>query len=181
LQDYYFEHRYQLANAMNNASKVINEVAAEFKKEFGREYNLYEKYRLDDAEVGIVIIGSAAGTAKVVVDDLREKGIKAGLLKIRVFRPFPHAEIAKDLSKLKALAVLDRSDSCAGSAAPVYTEIASAVYTHQGGNGPKMVNYVYGLGGRDIMKDHFVAVFERLEKIKAGGPVGNMIEYINLR
>ncbi len=181
LQDYYFEHRFQLADAMNKASTVILDVAKDFAKEFGREYSLYEKYRMDDAEVAIVIIGSAAGTAKVAIDDLRNKGVKAGLIKMRVFRPFPAKELAKDLAKVKALAVLDRSDSCSGAQAPLFTEVTSALFTNLGGNAPKTVNYVYGLGGRDINLEHFRDVFARLEKIKAGGQVGEVLEYINLR
>ncbi|MCK9582853.1 MAG: hypothetical protein M0Q46_04460 [Endomicrobiales bacterium] len=181
LQDYYFEHRLQLADAMRNASKIILEVAKDFAAQFGREYSFYEKYKLDDAEIAIVAIGSAAGTAKVVVDELRAKGVKAGLLKIRVFRPFPHKEIAKDLAHLKALAILDRADSCSGSFAPVYTDVTSAMFTHNSGKNPKTINYVYGLGGRDITLEHFREVFDRLEKIKNGGEVGEPLEYINVR
>jgi pyruvate ferredoxin oxidoreductase alpha subunit len=181
LQDYYFEHRFQLADAMNNAAPVILDVAREFGKTFGRTYDLYEKYKMDDADVAIVVIGSAAGTAKVVIDELRAKGVKAGLIKIRVFRPFPHKELAADLAKVKALAVMDRADSCSGSGAPLYTEVTSALFTHLGGNAPKAINYVYGLGGRDINTDHFHEVFAKLEKMKAGEKIEKPVEYINLR
>lgn len=181
LQDYYFEHRLQLADAMRNASEIILEVAKDFAAQFGREYSFYEKYKLDDAEIAIVAIGSAAGTAKVIVDELRAKGVKAGLLKIRVFRPFPHKEIAKDLAHLKALAILDRADSCSGSFAPLYTDVTSAMFTHNQGKNPKTINYVYGLGGRDIALEHFREVFDRLEKIKNGGEVGEPLGYINVR
>jgi pyruvate ferredoxin oxidoreductase alpha subunit len=181
LQDYYFEHRYQLADAMNKAAPVILDVAKDFAATFGRKYDLYEKYKMDDAEVAIVVIGSAAGTAKVVVDELRAKGVKAGIIKIRVFRPFPHKELAADLAKLKAVAILDRADSCAGAPAPLYTDVTSALYTHLGGNGPRAINYVYGLGGRDINLDHFRDVFAKLEKIKAGEKIEKPVEYINVR
>lgn len=181
LQDYYFEHRYQLAQAMRDAAPVILEVAKDFEKAFGRKYELFEKYKMDDAEVAIVVIGSTAGTAKVVVDDMRAKGVKAGLIKIRVFRPFPHAELAQALSKVKAVAVLDRSDSCSAGPAPVFTEVSSALFTHLGKNAPAAVGYVYGLGGRDINMDHIRGVYERLEKIKAGAPAGTQVEYINVR
>ncbi|HBU69151.1 MAG TPA: pyruvate ferredoxin oxidoreductase [Elusimicrobia bacterium] len=181
LQDYYFEHRYQLADAMNKSKQIILDVAKDFEKEFGRKYDLYEKYRMDDAEVALVIIGSAAGTSKVVVDELREKGVKAGLIKIRVFRPFPHQELAKDLANVKAVAVLDRSDSCAASTAPLYAEVTSALFTHSGGKAPKVVNYVYGLGGRDITLEHVGEVFDRLVEIKDGAKVGEILKYINLR
>lgn len=181
LQDYYFEHRVQLAKAMNAAKPIVLEIAKEFKEKFGREYSFFESYQMDDAEVALVIIGSAAGTAKVVIDELRSKGVKAGLVKIRVFRPFPHEEIAKVLSKVKAIAVMDRADSCAGSFAPVFTEITSALYTHVSSNLPKVVNYVYGLGGRDIMTTHFEEIFERLGKIAKGDKVGEALEYVNVR
>lgn len=180
LQDYYFEHRFQLAEAMEASTQVILDVAKDFADTFGRQYGLYEKYKLDDAEIGIVVIGSAAGTAKVVVDELRAKGVKAGLLKIRVFRPFPHKELAQDLAKLKAVAIMDRADSCSAAPAPLYTEIASALYTHVANNGPKTINYVYGLGGRDITLDHFRQVFATLAQLKQGKQEKTK-DYINLR
>lgn len=181
LQDYYFEHRYQLANAMNNASSIILDVAKDFAHKFGRKYDLYEKYRMNDADIAIVIIGSAAGTAKVVVDNLRSQGLKAGLIKIRVFRPFPAKELAIDLAGVKVIAVMDRADSISAANAPLYTDVACALYTHGEGKGPKAINLVYGLGGRDINTDHFTAIFDHLEKIKQGQPVSKEIEYINLR
>lgn len=182
LQDYYFEHRYQLADAMNNAIPTILSVADEFAKTFGRQYGLFEEYKMDDAEVAIVIIGSAAGTAKVVIDELRAKGVKAGLIKMRVFRPFPTQQLARALAKVKAVAVMDRSDSCSGAPAPLFTEVTAALYANNaGGPLPKAINYVYGLGGRDIGTEHFQEVFARLEKIKAGGPVGPTLDYINVR
>jgi pyruvate ferredoxin oxidoreductase alpha subunit len=182
LQDYYFEHRWQLAQAMRDSKAIILDVAKDFAKTFGRNYELFEKYKLDDAEIAIVIIGSAAGTAKGVVDALRAKGVKAGLLKIRVFRPFPAAEMAAALAKVKVVAVMDRADSCAGTFAPVFSDVASALYTNLAGQSlPKLINYVYGLGGRDIMPEHINEVFERLAKIKDGGPVGETLSYINVR
>lgn len=181
LQDYYFEHRLQLADAMRQSKQVILDVAKDFESKFGRGYGLYEKYKLDDAEVAIVVIGSAAGTAKVVVDELRAKGVKAGLLKIRVYRPFPHEEIAKDLANMKAIAVLDRSDSCNGSTAPVYSDISAAFQMHPSVKAPKMVNYVYGLGGREFTLEHVREIYARLEKIKNGGELGEPLEYVNVR
>jgi len=181
LQDYYFEHRWQLAEAMRNASSIILDVAKDFKAKFGREYGLYEKYKMDDAEVALVIIGSAAGTAKVVIDELRAKGVKAGLIKIRVFRPFPAKELANDLAKVKAIAVMDRSDACAGSYAPLFNEVTAALYTNLTANLPKAVNYVYGLGGRDITLEHFNDVFSRLQGIAKGDKIGEPLTYINVR
>ena len=110
LQAFLFEHKYQQAEAMKNAKQVILEVSKEFEKLTGRKYGLFEEYKLDDAEIAIVCMNSTAGTTKDVVDSLREKGVKAGLLKVRVFRPFRAEEIAKALSHLKAVAVLDKAD-----------------------------------------------------------------------
>ncbi|MCL2144106.1 MAG: pyruvate ferredoxin oxidoreductase [Endomicrobia bacterium] len=181
LQDYYFEHRWQLAQAMRDSKDIIAEVAKDFEKTFGRKYDMYEKYMMDDAEIAIVTIGSAAGTAKVVVNELREKGIKAGLIKIRVFRPFPAEIIAKDLSNVKAVAVMERSDSCSGTYAPVYSDVAAALFA-AGVCAPKLVNYVYGLGGREINTEHIAAVYDKLGKIASGAEKPfTGIEYINVR
>ncbi|MDR3244520.1 MAG: pyruvate ferredoxin oxidoreductase [Elusimicrobiota bacterium] len=181
LQDYYFEQRWQLAQAMRDSKQIISEVAADFEKTFGRKYDFYEKYKLDDAEIAIVIIGSTAGTSKIVVDELREKGIKAGLLKIRVFRPFPAQLIAKDLAHVKAVAVLDRADSCSGTFAPLFLDVASALYA-AGISSPKLLNFVYGLGGREITTTHIAQVYDDLAKVANGSkkPSGD-IEYINVR
>jgi pyruvate ferredoxin oxidoreductase alpha subunit len=181
LQDYYFEHRYQLAQAMRDSKDIILNVAKDFEKTFGRKYEMYEKFMLDDAEIAIVVIGSTAGTAKVVVNELREKGIKAGLLKIRVFRPFPTEQIAKDLAHVKAIAVLDRADSCSGAFAPLHADVVSSLYA-AGVTTPKVVNYVYGLGGREISTKHISEVYETLDKIASGSQnPANQVEYINVR
>lgn len=111
LQAFLFEHKAQQAEAMKNAKKVILEVAKDFEKMTGRSYDLIEKYQLEDAEVAIICMNSTAGTTKFVVDNLRAKGIKAGLLKVRVYRPFPVQEIADAISHVKAIAILDRADS----------------------------------------------------------------------
>ncbi|MEK7376940.1 MAG: transketolase C-terminal domain-containing protein, partial [Candidatus Margulisiibacteriota bacterium] len=128
LQNYYFEHKRQAAEAMRNSKKVILEVGKEFGKKFGREYGFFEKYKLEDADIAIVCLGSTAGSTKSVVNELREKGVKAGLLKIRVFRPFPGEEIALALENIKAVAVIDRSDGYASAGGPVFSEIRSALY-----------------------------------------------------
>ncbi|GHT47748.1 2-ketoisovalerate ferredoxin oxidoreductase subunit alpha [Endomicrobiia bacterium] len=181
LQDYYFEHRFQLAQAMRDSSNIILEVANDFEKIFGRKYDLYEKFMFDDAEIAIIVIGSTAGTAKVVVQELREKGIKAGLLKIRVYRPFPAEQIAKDSAHIKAIAVMDRADSCSGAYAPLYSDVVASLYT-AGVVSPKAVNYVYGLGGREINTEHIASVYNTLGKIASGAQKpSNQIEYINVR
>jgi pyruvate ferredoxin oxidoreductase alpha subunit len=181
LQDYYFEHRYQLAQAMRDSKDTILKVAKDFEKTFGRRYDLYEKYMLYDAEIAIVVIGSTAGTAKVVVQELREKGIKAGLVKIRVFRPFPADQLAKDLAHVKAVAVMDRADSCSGAYAPLCSDVVSSLFM-AGVITPKVVNYVYGLGGREINTGHISDVYKTLGKIASGAEESStQVEYINVR
>ena len=124
LQSYLFEHKYEQAEAMRNAKKVIIDVAEDFERLTGRKYNFFEEYKLEDADIAIVCVNSTAGTTKFVVDSLREKGIKAGLLKIRVFRPFPGEEIAKALQNLKAVAILDKSDSLNAAGGAIFEDVA---------------------------------------------------------
>ena len=147
LQPYLFEHKEQQAQAMRNAKKVILEVAEEFEKLTGRKYGLFEEYKLDDADVAIVCMNSTAGTTKFVVDQLRKKGIKAGLLKVRVFRPFPAEEIAKALSKVKAVAVLDKAESLNAMGGALFTDVTSGMYVNN--VHVPTVSYIYGIGGRD--------------------------------
>lgn len=181
LQDYYFEHRYQLAEAMRSSKDIILEVAKEFKQTFCRSYDMYEKYQLDDAEIAIVVIGSTAGTAKVVVSELRSEGIKAGLLKIRVFRPFPTEQIAKDLAHIKAIAVMDKADSCSGAFAPLYSDIVSSLYS-AGVSAPRVENYVYGLGGREISTEHIKKIYDTLYKIASKEQTPSaQVQYVNVR
>ena len=133
---YYMEHKVQQANAMKNAKKVILEVAAEFEKMTGRKYGLFEEYKLD------------------------------GLLKIRVFRPFPMEEIAEALKHVKMVAVMDKSEGFSAAGGPVFAEVRSALYDCN--PRPKMVNYVYGLGGRDVTVAHIREIFETLLREKDG-------------
>jgi len=178
LQDYYFEHRRQLAEAMKDSKTVVLGVAKEFKEKFGRSYGLFEAYKLDDAEFAIVAMGSTAGTAKVVVDKLRSSGTKAGLLKPRVFRPFPSGEIVEALKNLKAVAVLDRSDSLSANEGPLCTEIKAALFDK--GCGRTVLNYIYGLGGREIRPEDIESVYNDLaEAVK--GKAKNNIVYLGVR
>ena len=124
-------------------------------------------------------MSSAAGTCKDAIDELRDEGQKVGLLKPRVFRPFPHQLIAGALKDMAAIAVLDRSSSPGAFGAPLFTEIRSALYDYE--KRPKLVNYVYGLGGRDIKVEHFKEVAGKLERIAESGKVDEMLGYINLR
>ena len=176
--DYYFEHRRSLAEPMMNAKKYILEIAAEFEKKFGRKYGLFEEYKMDDAEYAIIVLGSTAGTAKVAIDELRAQGVKAGMIKIRVYRPFPYEEIAAAISGCKAVAVMDRSDSLAGFGGPVFGDVRSAICDEV--KKPVTVNYVYGLGGRDINVQMIKSVYEDLQKIAATGKK-TLVTYLGVR
>ncbi|MGE5551203.1 MAG: transketolase C-terminal domain-containing protein [Bacteroidota bacterium] len=177
--DFYFEHRRQIAEAMENARRVIPQVAEEFAAKFGRKYGFIEPYKLDDADLVVVALGSTAGTAREAIDELRAKGVKAGLLKIRVFRPFPAEQIVAALSKAKAVAVMDRSDGLSGFGGPVFTEIRAALYGTK--NTPPVVDYIYGLGGRDIKVEDIVKVYRDIERIAAGEQVKQLVTYLGVR
>ena len=179
--DYYYEHKRQQVEAMENAQQVILDVAAEFREKFGRDYGLFETYRLDDADVAIVVANSTAGTTKVVVDQLRDEGLKVGLLKPRVFRPFPAKELAGALGHVKAVAVMDRSISfgAMGNAGPLFLELVAAL-TVNGVQVP-VTDYVYGLGGRDILPGEIEQVYHDALKIAETGKVERMVTYLSVR
>lgn len=179
LQAYLFEHKYQQAEAMRNAKKVILEVAQDFEKLTGRKYGLFEEYKTEDSEMIVVCMNSTAGTTKVVVDELREKGIKAGLLKIRVFRPFPVDEVAKALSHAKAIAILDKADSLNGAGGALFQDVTSAMYVNK--IHVPAVNYVYGIGGRDTTTKHIESVFDDLAEIVKTNTVTNPYRYLGLK
>ncbi|MGI6036087.1 MAG: pyruvate ferredoxin oxidoreductase [Limnochordia bacterium] len=179
LQDFYFEHRRQQAEAMFNADKVVQEVADEFAKLSGRQYDFFESYRLDDAEMAIVVIGSTAGTAKYVVNELRAKGIKAGLLKMRMFRPFPAASLREALANVSAVAVMDRADSLSACGGPLFGDLKAALYSAS--KRPLMNNYIYGLGGRDVTLEHIHTVYQDLEEMLKTGKVKEEINYLGVR
>ena len=179
LQAYLFEHKAQQGEAMKNAKKVIKEVAEDFEKWTGRKYEFFEKYKLDDAEIAIVCMNSTAGTTKAVVDKLREKGVKAGLLKLRMFRPFPAEEIAEALSHLKAVAVLDKADSLNAAGGALFEDVTSAMYVNK--KQVPMVNYVYGIGGRDTTEKQLESVYSDLAEIVQSGNLGEPYRYLGLR
>jgi pyruvate ferredoxin oxidoreductase alpha subunit len=176
---FYIEHKHQVAVAMQNAKKVILDVSAEFAKLTGRSYGFFEEYKMEGAELAIVVIGSSAGTAKAVVDELRAKGTKAGLIKIRAFRPFPMDELGKALSGVKAVAVLDRADSYSASGGPLFKETRSACYGFE--KHPLMINYIYGLGGRDVRTTDIEKVYEDLAGIAREGKSGEVYRYLATR
>ncbi|MCX7712020.1 MAG: pyruvate ferredoxin oxidoreductase [Clostridia bacterium] len=180
LQAHCFEHKRQQAQAMMNAKKVILEVSAEFAKLTGRSYGLFEEYMTEDADVCMVVLNSTAGTAKYVVDQYRAAGKKVGLIKPRVFRPFPVDELTAALSKFKAIAVMDKADSFNAAGGPLFTEITSAMFG-KGVVAPKVINYIYGLGGRDVRSGDLEIVFNKLLEIASTGKVDSVYNYLGVR
>jgi pyruvate ferredoxin oxidoreductase alpha subunit len=181
LQNYYFEFKRQQEDAMRNALRLIQQINEEYAEVSGRSYGngLLDEYELNDAEVAIVCLGSTAGTVKTVIDDLRAEGVKAGLLRIRTFRPFPAEGIAKALANAKAIAVMDRSMSFGGNGGAVDHETRHALY--DAANHPFMVNYIYGLGGRDTSPSQIRKVYEDLQAIVRTGKTGEIMRFIGLR
>jgi len=177
---HYFEHKRQQAEAMENAKKVILEVSEEFAGMTGRKYGLFEEYRTEDAEVVTVLLNSTAGTAKYVVDQLRAQGKKVGVIKPRVFRPFPAEELARALSGFKAVAVMDKTDSFNAAGGPLFTEITSAMLVNNV-CGPKVINYIYGLGGRDVKADDIESVYKNLFMIAETGKVDSVYNYLGVK
>lgn len=180
VSNYYMETKWAQREAMKNARQVILEVAEKFEQMTGRKYGFFEEYRMEDAEYAVVIIGSAAGTCKAAVDQIRETtGKKVGLLKIRVFRPFPEEELAKALKDKKAIAVLDRSEMFSATSGPLGAEVRAALYSAK--SSAELVNYFYGLGGRDITVEDFEQVYANLEELAQTHVVKDMYAYIGLR
>ncbi|MCG2690691.1 pyruvate ferredoxin oxidoreductase [Candidatus Parcubacteria bacterium] len=178
LTDQYHEYKKIQNDIMGDVFQVVLDTAAEFERISGRKYGLFETYKLEDAEIGIVILNSAAGTSKDVIDEARDNGIKVGLLKPRLFRPFPYKQIGEALRHLKTVCVLDRADSF-GAYGPLYVEIAASLYPY--GNRPHLINRIYGLGGRDYMPEDAARVIQIMTEAGGGPPTENIKEYISVR
>jgi len=181
LYDYYFEHKRQQEEAIKRASKIITQIHSEYAQLSGRRYGngLIEDYHLEDAEIATVCVGSTAGTTKSVVDTLRAKGVKAGLLRLRTFRPLPVTEIVSALENVKAVAVMDRSNSFGGHGGPIFHEIRHALYdtkTH-----PHVVNYIYGLGGRDMPQNTIQNIYKNLQEILETNQVKRYVQFAGVR
>ncbi len=179
LQDYYFEHKRSEIEALDHVLPIIDEVQKEFGKQFGRYYPIVDEYRMDDAEVGILAMGSTGGTAKVAVERLRAKGKKVGLIRCRVFRPFPKEAMVKAVSKVKVLGIMDRSDTLSTMGGHLYNHVRSAFY--EANFRPLLKDYVYGLGGRDISIEEIEAIYEELFSIRKSGKVDKNIVYYGVR
>lgn len=179
MYEFYFEHKRQQIAAMEAAKKVIEEVGKEYEKISGRRYGLIDKYKLDDAELAVVVLNSAAGSAKGVVDELRAKGLKVGVLKPRAFRPFPYEAIQDALKGVKAVAVMDRAETFSTLGGPMFADVRTTLYDLK--NDIKVVNYVYGLGGRDLRLEDIEKVFNDLDGIAKTGKVDKVVNYLGLR
>ena len=179
LTDYYMEAKRNQAEGMSNVSRVVLEVAKEFEELSGRQYGLFEEYRMEDAERAVIIIGSAAGTTKDAVDRLREKGEKVGMIKIRLYRPFPADELAEALKDVKAVAIMDRSESYTNHGGPLGADVMSALFRAR--SKALAINYVYGLGGRDVRVEDMEDVYATLQQVIDDGDAGDMYRYMGLR
>ncbi len=181
LYNYYFEHKRQQEEAMRIAPKIIQEVHEQYAKISGRRYGngLVEPYYLEDAETAIVCVGSTSGTVKTIVNDLRSKGTKAGLLRLRTFRPLPTKEITKTLENVKAIAVMDRSLSFGGHGGAVFHEIRHILYDAP--SHPYVVNYIYGLGGRDTHPKLIHKIYQDLQQILEARKIEKPVRFVGLR
>ncbi|MBN1756231.1 pyruvate ferredoxin oxidoreductase [bacterium] len=178
LQDYYFEHKRQQVDAMEKAFPVIKAIGKEFGDLTGRYYSYYDEYKLEDAEAVVIALGSAAGTTKAVVDELRAEGQKVGMIKLRMFRPFPYLELRSLLKNFRAVGIMDRCISFGGYGGPVFNETRSALYGLP--NPPVVSNFLYGLGGRDISTHQIREIFETVQKSAQHEPQ-NLIHYVGVR
>ncbi len=179
LYDYYFEFKRQQVEAMREAYKEMKQIWRGFQKISGRRYSNIRKYRLTDADVAVITIGSTSGTARYAVDELRKMRIKAGSMAVRLFRPFPVKEVKRALEGVKAVAVLDRAASFGAPMAPLYSDVATILYNVR--RRPAIVNFVYGLGGRDITVDMIAhAAKQALEARRKKRPMDQPI-YLGVR
>ncbi|MCY6372688.1 pyruvate ferredoxin oxidoreductase [Clostridium ganghwense] len=167
LQNFYIEMKRQQMEGLSNAKKAYLEVAKDFEALTGRKYGLFEEYKLEDAEYAIIIIGSSAGTAKRCVDNLREQGVKAGVLKIRLFRPFPGEEIAEALKNVKAIAIMDKAEGMSGNGGPLFTDVVSSLYGRV--DNKVIMSFIYGLGGRDVKVSSIEKVYDALQNAAKTG------------
>lgn len=180
--DYYFEHKRQQSEAIGKALPIIEAVGAEYGELTGRRYGILDTVGMEDAEMAIVVLSSTAGTSRTVVRQARAEGLKVGLVKPRVFRPFPHEQLLAALGNCKAVAVLDRSISFGAmeGAGPLYLELAAAFAAH-GNCSTQMVDYIFGLGGRDVVPAHIEQVVRDLQEIVRTGKRGPLVRYLGLR
>lgn len=179
VSNYAMEARKNQELALESSKQVIAEVAEKFKKLSGRGFSFFEEYKTEDADYIMMLMGSAAGTAKEAVDELRAQGKKVGVLKLRVFRPFPAEEIAEALKGCKAVAIMDRCESYNGNGGPLGSETKAALFKNK--VMIEAVNYIYGLAGRDFTTTEVKQVFGELESMIVDGAAVEEYKYIGLR
>lgn len=179
LRGHFFEFKLAQMEAIDYARQVILEVGKEFGECAGRNYGLFEEYAMSDAEVAVLVMGSAAGTCKMVVDELREQGLPVGLVKLRSFRPFPSEELASALAPLKAVGILERAVSPGLLGGPLFAEVRSALFDSD--IRPKLKSFVYGLGGREFRPEHAAEAFASLITISREGVVRDLVAFLGLR
>ena len=180
--DYYFEHKRQQSEAMNNALPIVEAISKEYEELSGRPQPILDMYGMDDADYAIIVLSSTAGTSRAVAREWRAKSIKVGVLKPRVYRPFPAQQIADAIANCKAVAVMDRAISFGSpyGMGPLFLDVTSALF-NLGVSGPAVVNYIYGLGGRDTTPPMIESVFENLRAIADSGVRGDLVRYVGLR
>lgn len=179
ISNYAMEAKKNQEIALENAKEVILEVAKKFEAMSGRKYGFFEEYKTEDADYIMLIMGSAAGTAKEAVDELRAQGKKVGVLKLRVFRPFPAEEIAEALKGCKAVAIMDRCESYNGNGGPLGSEVTAGLFKSK--VMIEAVNYIYGLAGRDFTVENVEEIFAELEEMVGNGKQVEQYQYIGLR
>lgn len=175
MQDYYFEFKRSQIEGMNKALAIIEEVQADFARNFGRGYGVIEEYRTEDAEAVVLLMGSACGTMRESVDALRQQGKKVGMVKLRVFRPLPHTILKPALSRFKTVAIMDRADAVNSYAGPLYTEVTSLLYDLP--QRPKALAYVYGLGGKEFTPEDGIGILEQA----LAGKKDELVTYVGVR
>jgi len=182
MYDYYFEHKRQQTDALSKAMPIIREIGQEYGKLSGRTYGILDTYEMDNAEMAVVVLSSSAGTARTAVRALRAKGVKIGMVKPRVFRPFPAKELAELLQNVSAVGVMDRSISFGAmdGCGPLFLELCAALFSH-GNRKTRVINYIYGLGGRDLLPAHVEQIAKNLQDIAATGDVKQTVNYLGLR
>ena len=179
ISNYCMEAKRAQAQGMINAKQVILDVAKEFETISGRKYGFFEEYMLEDAEFAVVAIGSVCGTIKDAIDELRSQGVKAGLLKVRVFRPFPGEEMAKALKHCKSIAILDRAEGYNANGGPLGAELTAALYKAKAS--AEVVNIIYGLSGRDVRVSDVKDLFVKLQALAEGENSFEDYPYLGLR
>jgi len=179
LYDFYFEHKMHQVEAMKKALKAIPEIDEEYAEISGREYRLLHPYMMEDAEVALIGLGSTMGTVRYVVDRMRRRGLKVGMVRMRVFRPFPTEELKELLKDVEVVGVLDKAMSFGAPGGPLYEELRTIFYDVD--ENPIIVNYIYGLGGRDTPPHLIEEAYEELLEVKRRGEAVEKLKFLGVR